>query len=35
MTALGNSTNGRLDAPAIIMYLTVEGGKVCIDHVGS
>ena len=35
MTALGNSTNGRLDAPAIVMYLTVEGGKVCIDHVGS
>ena len=35
MTALGSSTNGRLNAPAIIMYLSVEGGKICIDHVDS
>lgn len=35
MTALGSSTNGRLDAPAIIMYLSVEGGRISIDHVDS
>ena len=35
MTALGSTTNGRLDAPAIIMYLSVEGGTICIDHVDS
>lgn len=35
MIALGSSTNGILDAPAIIMYLSVEGGRICIDHVGS
>lgn len=35
MIALGSSTNGMLDAPAIIMYLSVDGGKICIDHVDS
>ena len=35
MTALGSTTNGRLDAPAIIMYLSVEGARICIDHVDS
>ncbi|XZE52901.1 hypothetical protein SH139x_004608 [Planctomycetaceae bacterium SH139] len=35
MTALGSSTNGRLDAPAIIMYLSVTGGRICIDQVDS
>jgi hypothetical protein len=35
MTALGSATNGILDAPAIIMYLSVEGGRICIDQVDS
>ena len=35
MIALGSSTNGMLDAPAVIMYLSVEGGKIRIEHVGS
>lgn len=35
MIALGCSTNGMLDAPAVIMYLSVEGGKIRIEHVGS
>jgi hypothetical protein len=35
MTALGSSTNGRLDSPAIIMYLSVEGGQICIERVDS
>ena len=34
MTALGSSTNGRLDTPAFSMYLTmflaVKGGRICI-----
>ena len=35
MTALGSATNGILEAPAIIMYLSVEGGRICIHHVDS
>ena len=35
MTALGNSTNGVLDTPAVIIYLSIDGGKVRIDKVDS
>ncbi len=35
MTALGSSTNGKLDSPAIIMYLSVEGGRISIENVES
>ena len=35
MTALGNSTNGILDSPAVIIYLSVEGGKIRIESVDS
>ena len=35
MTALGESSNGRLHTPAVILYLSVEGGKVRIDRVDS
>ncbi|WP_039962273.1 hypothetical protein [Rhodopirellula europaea] len=35
MTALGSSTNGTLDTPAVIMHLRVDGGRVCIERVES
>ena len=35
MTALGESSNGILDTPAVILYLSIEGGKVRIDRVDS
>jgi hypothetical protein len=35
MTALGSTTNGLLDKPAITMYLSVEGGRICIERVDS
>lgn len=35
MTALGESSNGILQTPAVILYLSVEGGKVRIDRVDS
>ena len=35
MTALGSSTNGTLDSHAIIMYLSVDGGRICIERVES
>lgn len=35
MTALGKSSNGILDTPAVILYLSVDGGKVRIDKVES
>ena len=33
MTALGDSTNGILDSPAVIIYLSVEGSKIRIESV--
>ncbi len=35
MTALGSSTNGVLDTPAVTLYLSVDGGKVRIKGVDS
>ena len=35
MIALGKDTNGVLDTPAVILYLSIEGGKVIIDRVDS
>jgi len=35
MTALGESSNGILDTPAVILYLSIDGGKIRIDRVDS
>lgn len=35
MTALGSSTNGVLDTPAVTLYLSVDGGEVRIEGVES
>ena len=35
MTALQGSTNGTLDTPAVIVYLSIDGGKVRIESVDS
>lgn len=34
MTALGSSTNGVLDTPAVVLYLSIDAGKVRIQSVG-
>ncbi|MDG2382300.1 MAG: hypothetical protein P8N76_11565 [Pirellulaceae bacterium] len=33
MTALGRSTNGILHTPPVIIYLSVDGGKIRIENV--
>lgn len=33
MTALGSSTNGILDSPAVTLYLSLDGSEVCIEGV--
>lgn len=35
MTALGSSTNGLLDEPAVILYLSTNGGEIRIERVES
>lgn len=35
MTALGKSTNGALDSPPVIIYLSIDGGKLRIVRVDS
>ena len=35
MTALGSSTDGVLDTPAVTLYLSVDGGMVRIEGVDS
>lgn len=35
MTALQNRTNGRLNSPAVIAYLSIEGDRIHIERVDS
>ncbi len=35
MMALGSSTSGVLDTPAVTLYLSVDGGKIRIESVDS